>query len=101
MKLLSSLPYKFIPLDGTLNPATPELSFIVKGTCSLHNWRLPIDLPADEQADFAGDERYMDEIGRSLRYANDLVMFKPFGEVLLTANCHVRTVARQRASRRA
>ncbi|TCR69756.1 DUF2169 domain-containing protein [Bosea sp. BK604] len=88
MKLLSSLPYKFIPLDGTLNPAAPELSFIVKGTFSLHNWRLPTDLPADEQEDFAGDDRYMDEIGRSLRYANDLVMFKPFGEVLLTADCH-------------
>ncbi|RDJ21038.1 DUF2169 domain-containing protein [Bosea caraganae] len=88
MKLFSSLPYKFIPLDSTLDPAKPELSFIVKATFSLQNWRMPTTLPAEEQADFAGDERYMDEIGRSLRYASDLVPFKPFGEVLLTANCH-------------
>lgn len=88
MKLFSSLPYKFIPLDGTLDPAVPELSFIVKGTFSLQNWRLPTAVPADEQANFVGDERYMDKIGRSLRYANDLVMYKPFGEVLLAADCH-------------
>lgn len=88
MKLFSSLPYKFIPLDGTLDPAVPELSFIVKGTFSLRNWRLPTSVPADEQANFAGDERHMDKIGRSLHYANDLVMYKPFGEVLLTGSCY-------------
>lgn len=88
MNLFSTLPYKFIPLDATLDPARPELSFLVKATFQLRNWRLPTTLPAEEQADFAGDERYMDEIGRSLRYASDLVPFKPLGEVLLTANCH-------------
>lgn len=86
MKLFSALPYKFIPLDGTVNPASPELSFIVKGTFALENLWVPA--AAEEQAEFAGDERYMDEIGRSLRYANDLVMHKPFGEVLVTADCH-------------
>ena len=88
MKLFSSLPYKFIPLDGTLDPASPVLSFIVKATFALENQRLPIALPAKDQAEFAGDEMYMDEIGRSLRYSSDLVMFKPFGEVLVTANAH-------------
>lgn len=88
MKLFSTLPYKFLPLDGTLNPAAPELSFIIKGTFSLQNWRMPTALPADEQLNFEGDTLYMDEIGRSLHYANDLVKFKPFGEILLTANCH-------------
>jgi hypothetical protein len=86
MKLFSSLPYKFAPLDGTLDPAAPVMSFIVKATFALEHEQLPV--PADEQAEFAGDEIYMDEIGRSLRYASDLAMFKPFGEVLLTANCH-------------
>jgi hypothetical protein len=86
MQLFSSLPYKFAPLDGTLNPAAPLLTFIVKATFAIEHQELPE--PADEQADFAGDEIYMDEIGRSLRYASDLALFKPFGEVLLTANCH-------------
>ncbi len=88
MKLFSSLPYKFMPLDGTLDPAKPELSFLVKGSFALQNWRLPAALPAEEQLGFKGDERHMDEIGRSLKLASDLVMFKPFGEVLLTGNCH-------------
>ncbi len=88
MKFLTALPYKFIPMNGTIVPSEPEMAFIVKASFGLQNWRHPLDLPADEQADFAGDERYMYKIGRSLRGATDLELFKPQGEVLLTAECH-------------
>lgn len=88
MRLFSSLPHKFIPLEGTVDPAAPEMAFIVKATYALEHGRLPRLLPADEQVDFLGDDRFMDKIGRSLRYANDLLLYKPFGEVLLIADCH-------------
>jgi len=88
MRLYSTLPYKFLPLEGTVDPAAPEMAFIVKATYALEHGRLPAPLPADEQVDFLGDDRFMDKIGRSLRYSNDLLMYKPFGEVLLTADCH-------------
>lgn len=86
MQLFTSLPYKFAPLDGTLDPAAPTMTFVVKATFEIEHGQLPV--PAGEQAEFAGDEIYLDEIGRSLRYASDLAMFKPFGEVFLTADCH-------------
>jgi hypothetical protein len=88
MRLFSTLPYKFIPLEGTLDPATPEMAFIVKASFALEHGRLPVPLPAEEQVDFLGDDRFMDKIGRSLRYSSDLLMYKPFGEVLLVADCH-------------
>jgi hypothetical protein len=35
MQLYTSLPYKFAPLDGTLDTAAPVLTFIVKATFAI------------------------------------------------------------------
>jgi len=88
MQILSSLPYKLTPLDTTTDPAAPEITFVVKGTFALKPGAPCEPVDAGEQKEFSGDVVYMDKIGRSLRYASDLAPFKPFGEVLVTANAH-------------
>jgi len=88
MQILSSLPYKLTPLDTTVDPAAPEIAFIVKGTFAPKPGAACEPVDAGEQKEFSGDVVHMDKIGRSLRYASDLAPFKPFGEVLVTANAH-------------
>lgn len=88
MNLVTTLPYRFLPLDCTLDPRKPETAFIVKGTFAMQHWRHAAPVAAEDQIDLAGDTPFMDEIGRSLSCASDLVPFKPFGEITLAGDCH-------------
>lgn len=88
MQLFTRLPHRFQPLDISLTPSAPALAFIVKGTYALDYSGRPQPLPREEQPDIMGDDPFMDDIGRSLRYPSDLAAFKPGGEVTLTASCH-------------
>jgi hypothetical protein len=89
MRFLTTVPYRFAPINVTINPAQPEFVYIVKGTFGFDHRRIAWPLDAADQTDFAGDTPFMDDIGRSLRTATDLVSLKPYGEVTLTADCCV------------
>ena len=86
-KFFKTVPYRFAPLDVTVNNQEPEYVFLIKGSFSFAPGRAAVPEEEEQQAEFAGDTPYMDEIGRSLRYGTDLVAYKPFGEMILTADC--------------
>lgn len=88
MRVVTKLPYKLSLIDGTIRPDQPQAAFIVKGAFDLAHGRPARALAPDGQIDLCGDQPFLDEIGRSLRVAGDLVMFKPHAEVTLTAHCH-------------
>lgn len=88
MRVVTRLPYKLSVIDGTMRPDEPRSAFVIKGAFDLVHGRPARPLPAEEQIEICGDQPFLDEIGRSLRVASDFVMFKPFGEVTLRAECH-------------
>jgi hypothetical protein len=89
MRFFSSVPYRFAPIDVTVNPETPENVCLIKGTFAFDHRKVAWPVEPSEQVDFVGDTPFMDEIGRSLRLATDLAPFKPHGEITLTAECCV------------
>jgi len=88
MELITETPFSVFPLDTSPVPARPSVTFIVKGTFALHANEPAAALPAAKQPPLAGDEIFLDDIGRSLRYSSDLIAQKLRGEVTLTTVCH-------------
>lgn len=88
MNVFNTTPYVFFPYDTSPAPTLPALTLIVRGTFSLPALGPAIARPKDEQKPLRGDEPHLDDLGRSLAYATDLVAMKPRGEVLVHATCH-------------
>lgn len=88
MNVFNTTPYVFFPYDASPAPTLPALTLIVRGTFSLPTQGPAIARPKDEQQPLRGDEQHLDDLGRSLAYATDLVPMKPRGEVLVYATCH-------------
>ncbi len=65
---------------------TPFVTFILKGTFDI----VPDDIcvAVKKQRAVSGDARHMDEIGRSLAWASDLVPFKPHSDFLIHGSFH-------------
>jgi hypothetical protein len=88
MKVFNTTPYVFFPYDTSPAPTMPALTLIVRGTFSLPVQGPAVANPRAEQRPVRGDEQHLDDLGRSLAYATDLVPAKPRGEVLVYATCH-------------
>lgn len=88
MEVINNTPYVFLPFDCSPAPDSPALSLIVKGTFRLRPDEPAIAAGKNDQAQPAGDEMHMDDLGRSLRYSSDLVALKLKGEAFVTAVCH-------------
>jgi hypothetical protein len=86
MDVANTTPYAFHPLDATALPTSPALTLIVKGVFELVHGQ-PAKAKSDAP-DILGDDAHLDDIGRSLRYASDLVPLKLRGEVLVNAVCY-------------
>lgn len=87
MQIINTTPYVFLPFDCSIAPTMPALSLIVKATFTLRREQPALAVAKNDQKQVAGDEQYMDDLGRSLRYSNDLVPSKIRGEVLVNAIC--------------
>jgi hypothetical protein len=75
MTVKNNTPFKLIPQPSQVSPPAHSLTVIVKGTFDLqHGGTCTL---ADEQMDFAADETYLDDVGRSLLWASDFAPFKP------------------------
>ncbi len=88
MEVVTETPYVFFPFDSTVVPTAPALTIVVKGTFELRSGDPAVALPKAKQAPIASDETYLDDLGRSLRRATDLVPSKLRGEVTVNAVCH-------------
>lgn len=85
MRIINDTPFKLIS-QGALIGSRDTMAVIVKGT-----FKLVQDGPCEtaaEQRDLSPDMPYMDEIGRSLAWANDLVPFKPHTDFCVHGACH-------------
>ncbi len=91
MEVVNETPYVLHPLDATVIPSRPALTFVVKGTFKLVTEGPAEALAAGAQPPIGGDETYLDDIGRSYKYATDLVPLKLRGEVTVNALCHPPT----------
>ncbi len=89
MQIINTTPYVFLPLDSSPAPTMPALSLIVKATFALRPEQPALAVAKNAQQQVSGDEQYLDDLGRSLRYSNDLVPTKLRGEALVTAICQV------------
>lgn len=87
MRFFKTVPYTFAPVDVTEGNVEPEYVCLIKGTFVFEPGEIARAVPEKEQIALAGDTPHMDEIGRSLCYASDLVAYKPWGEITLTAEC--------------
>lgn len=88
MEIVNTTPYTLHPFDCSPLPARPAMSFVVKATFKLRPDAVATPVDADQQQPIRGDETFLDDLGRSLAYATDLVAWKPRGEVTLNAVCH-------------
>ena len=88
METINETPYLVLPFDCSPTPQVPAMSLIVKGSFRLCADASAEPLAAAAQKPFLGDDIYLDDLGRSLRYASDLVPLKVRGEVLVDAVCH-------------
>jgi hypothetical protein len=88
VEIINETPYVLMPFDGSTGAASPALSFLVKGTFELRPELPALARGKDAQRPIAGDETYLDELGRSLRYSTDLVLSKARGEAMVTAICY-------------
>lgn len=82
MKLVSDTPLRAGWMPWRFGPNDWRLVVAVKATITLP--RDGLAALADEQAFVTGDEFWEDDPERSLRYAEDLALIKPQGEVWLT-----------------
>jgi hypothetical protein len=87
MRFYKTVPYRFAPLDVSEGHSGHEFVCLIKGTFSFAPGEPARAVPEKDQAELAGDTPHMDDIGRSLRYATDLVAYKPWAEITLTADC--------------
>ena len=86
MSLINNTPFKLVPLSSQVSPPAHSMTVIVKGTFMLRDGG--VCTLADEQLDFAPDEPYLDDIGRSLAWASDLAPFKPHTDFYLHGAFH-------------
>ena len=94
MRLLNDTPFTFTPIVHKVHPGRITATLVVKGT-----FRLVPDGPAEaaEEQRFAdGDVFDDDDDTRGLRYASDLVPWKPQADLLLVGSCHAPGVKRAR-----
>ena len=75
MTIANNTPFKLIPMPSQVSPPAHSLTVILKGTFVIQNDG--VCTVADQQLDFAPDQPYLDEVGRSLAWSSDLVPFKP------------------------
>lgn len=88
MQLVTETPYSFLPFDPNPGPESESVTLIVKGTFRAQQDGRAVAVDKNVQRPLAGDEMFMDDLGRSLRYATDLVPLKPRGELTVNAVCH-------------
>lgn len=88
METINTTPYRFHCLDCSTTPELPARSLIVKGTFKLRVGAKAEAIPANDQTPMLGDMSFMDDLGRSLKTATDLVAYKTRGEVMMHASCH-------------
>lgn len=88
MEVVNATPYVLLPFDYSPAPSMPALSLIVKGTFALRPDQPAVAVDKAKQRQIMADDVHMDDIGRSLRYASDLVPIKVRGEVLVHAVCY-------------
>jgi len=87
MQIINTTPYVFLPFDSSPAPTMPALSLIVKATFALRHEQPALAVAKNDQKQLAGDEQYLDDLGRSLKYSTDLVPTKLRGEALVIATC--------------
>jgi hypothetical protein len=84
--LKNNTPFKLIPQPSQVSPPAHSLTIIVKGTFVLqHDGVCTV---ADQQLDFAPDQPFLDEVGRSLAWASDLAPFKPHTDFYILGAFH-------------
>ncbi len=88
MEVVTETALSVFPLDTTQVPARPSVTLIVKAAFALCPNEPATVLAVAKQPPLAGDEIFLDDVGRSLRYASDLVATKLRGEVTLSAVGH-------------
>ena len=88
MRLFNTTPYAFLPYDCSPAPTLPAMSVIIKGTFELRPDAPAAALSKERQERMRGDEMHLDDLGRSLAYATDLVAAKPRAEALVSAVCY-------------
>src|SRR5688572_28019217 len=81
MDIVTELPYPVQVLDTSPAPSLPSATLIVKGAFKLEPDAPALPCSPEEQRQLEGDDIYLDDVGRSLRYATDLAPFKVHGEV--------------------
>lgn len=86
MNPINSTAFEFFPLPSRVAPPQRSLTLIVKGTFDLMDGDACI--PAKKQREITGDRPHLDDIGRSLAWASDLVPFKPHTDVVIHGAFH-------------
>lgn len=97
MKLVADSPMAVGWLPWSFEPGSMRLVVAVKAT-----WDLPregLATLAREQAFVTGDEHWDDDVDRTVRYATDLELLKPQGEVWLTGTLRTREPVRELSCR--
>lgn len=85
-ELFNPSPLLFTPLEEPASAGTNTVSFIVKGTFDIIAGAPAV--ASKEQKPFAGDTPFMDRIGRSLAWVNDLVPWKPHTDFFIVGAFH-------------
>lgn len=95
MKRIADTPMMAGWLPWSFEPGTVRMVLAVKATFDL----VPSGVCAlsREQAFIRGDEPWDDDVDRSLRYASDMELLKPQGEVWITGTLRAREPARELA----
>jgi hypothetical protein len=86
MKIVNTTPFVLFPLLGEVTPPARCCTIVLKATFKLaqdKSWQ-----PAKKQREPQPDTPFMDDIGRSLAWASDLVAFKPNVDVLIQGAFH-------------
>lgn len=83
MQLVNKTPFDVFVLASQIDPPRPSATIVVKATFAIAPDAVAEPLPDEEQDKMQADQPYMDEIGRSLSWANDLEPLKPFAEVVV------------------
>lgn len=97
MKLVADSPMAVGWLPWSFEPGSSRLVVAVKATLDLP--REGVATLASEQVFVTGDEHWDDDVDRTVRYATDLELLKPQGEVWLTGTLRTREPVRELSCR--
>lgn len=86
MRTLNHTPFPLVPRSSVIAPPALSVSFILKGTFAIKP-NAPCEI-AEKQEPISGDKTFLDEIGRSPRWSNDLVPFKPHTDFFIHGHFH-------------